>query len=1043
MKSETNFKLFISYSIKDKKLVSTLANGLINSGIELIYDENNIEAGRDWQKKLKEEYNKADGKIVLITPNSISSNYVMKEVEMASALVSDDKNKKLFLSIVYGEVDIPSFIKNIQTIFWRNNDIDVINQITSTVFAFFEQKMDSNTNKFGNRVNDDQVSQNSDYQNYWLFKMNPETWNIDRLDVDEMTFFSPYYLNEERPEFQLFEKINRGDLVLGLALGDYSGIVCILEVTDPVGPDKKQGIVFKMKVKRKISPIIPLFSFEEIILNILPRLKQSTLPPELFFHLDESSYNSILQAKFKISEGEKHFYQPFYLTEGDHHSTTDQLDFDNDIDSFATVIALKKVNPPLAIGLFGNWGSGKSFFMEKLSDRIEEISKEKDSDYLEHIVPVKFNSWHYSDTNLWASLTTQIFESLNDYAQKKNFGEEAIKNIYKDLNFTSHQLEETQKKLDANNIQSDVLNEKLVDVEETINQKKEKLKIWSAGDLVKVVFSDPLIQNDFQNIKAQFENEKLIENINQIEEKLVEIDSVGGKLNASFLLLKEHRKGNWVWVWILSILFIVIAWLVLGPLKEFIQHFIDDGVAFTSLLVTGLGTLTLWLKPYFNKITQFYKRLKSLKETIEKEKEAVRLKEHDEINRLNKDLNLLKAEKATLILEKQNNLERKQNLQNELTQIGSGKMLANFLSGKTMDDAYIKQLGIISWIRKDLAKLDELFKKQKSIQNKEETLHTEVQIDRIVLYIDDLDRCNEDVVVKVLEAIHLLLAFPLFVVVVGVDPRWLNNALSEKYKNLFANDIKKKQDNEDSDKKNQTKSMDNNDLFSGVASSYDYLEKIFQIPFALKPISKPGREKLIQYLIRDEMQIKEDAETTEMIEASSADINNSANVTLTSNQTNELKTTSSTEEKLHEAKRAKEKLVFSLSERLYMQKISALFGKTPRSINRYVNIYRIIKAHESLKINGDFSENEFMPIMFILGVIVGYSIFAKEFLENIAKADDSQEFGNFIDNVKLDATFKTQVKLVADDIKSLLMEDFKRNLELISRFSFRTLLQES
>jgi hypothetical protein len=39
--------------------------------------------------------------------------------------------------------------------------------------------------------------------------------------------------------------------------------------------------------------------------------------------------------------------------------------------------------------------------------------------------------------------------------------------------------------------------------------------------------------------------------------------------------------------------------------------------------------------------------------------------------------------------------------------------------------------------------------------------------------------------VKVLEAIHLLLAFELFVVVVGVDPRWLNNALSEKYKNTF------------------------------------------------------------------------------------------------------------------------------------------------------------------------------------------------------------------------------------------------------------------
>ena len=38
-----------------------------------------------------------------------------------------------------------------------------------------------------------------------------------------------------------------------------------------------------------------------------------------------------------------------------------------------------------------------------------------------------------------------------------------------------------------------------------------------------------------------------------------------------------------------------------------------------------------------------------------------------------------------------------------------------------------------------------------------------------LLYIDDLDRCSEDKVVKVLEAVHLLLAFKLFVVIVAVE----------------------------------------------------------------------------------------------------------------------------------------------------------------------------------------------------------------------------------------------------------------------------------
>ena len=54
-------------------------------------------------------------------------------------------------------------------------------------------------------------------------------------------------------------------------------------------------------------------------------------------------------------------------------------------------------------------------------------------------------------------------------------------------------------------------------------------------------------------------------------------------------------------------------------------------------------------------------------------------------------------------------------------------------------------------------------------------------LERVILYIDDLDRCPPDVVIKVLEAVHLLVAFPAFVVVVGVDPRWLHQAIRQHY----------------------------------------------------------------------------------------------------------------------------------------------------------------------------------------------------------------------------------------------------------------------
>lgn len=80
-------------------------------------------------------------------------------------------------------------------------------------------------------------------------------------------------------------------------------------------------------------------------------------------------------------------------------------------------------------------------------------------------------------------------------------------------------------------------------------------------------------------------------------------------------------------------------------------------------------------------------------------------------------------------------------------------------------------------------------------------------LERIVLYIDDLDRCPPRKVVDVLAAVHLLLALPLFVVVVAVDPRWLRHCLDQHHLELF-----------------------------GGATPADYLDKIFQVVFALRPM---------------------------------------------------------------------------------------------------------------------------------------------------------------------------------------------------------------
>src|SRR5262249_42091384 len=56
----------------------------------------------------------------------------------------------------------------------------------------------------------------------------------------------------------------------------------------------------------------------------------------------------------------------------------DPLGIEPDVQAFARLICLEEATPPLSIGLFGGWGSGKSTFMERLEDAIANIAtKEK------------------------------------------------------------------------------------------------------------------------------------------------------------------------------------------------------------------------------------------------------------------------------------------------------------------------------------------------------------------------------------------------------------------------------------------------------------------------------------------------------------------------------------------------------------------------------------------------------------------------------------------------------------------------------------------
>ena len=82
------------------------------------------------------------------------------------------------------------------------------------------------------------------------------------------------------------------------------------------------------------------------------------------------------------------------------------------------ICAAEKVTPPLSVGVFGDWGSGKSFFMRLMQEQTKQVAASSATDangdrlFCRQIVSIRFNAWHYADGNLWASLVQTIFQSL-------------------------------------------------------------------------------------------------------------------------------------------------------------------------------------------------------------------------------------------------------------------------------------------------------------------------------------------------------------------------------------------------------------------------------------------------------------------------------------------------------------------------------------------------------------------------------------------------------------------------------------------------------
>ncbi|HWD78053.1 MAG TPA: P-loop NTPase fold protein [Kribbella sp.] len=524
-----------------------------------------------------------------------------------------------------------------------------------------------------------------------------------------------------------------------------------------------------------------------------------------------------------------HEIQFGYGYRSDQASGEDQLGIQGEVNAVCAVVTDPVVKPPLAVGLFGEWGSGKSFFMDKMRQRVAELTTPSTTDSQEtkplNVIQIRFNAWHYSDSSLWSSLAIEIFERLVDpepvdeaeRAQWLLRKGDPKRTERKDLLSQLETYRGAKAALDAERAHLETERAALAERrDEATKQRLLSVQKASFTDVAGALAEDPTVRRALDQVARQLD---LKPAVGELQDLASELRTTTGYLPTVWRLV-QHKT----WTVALAAAFVVLA-LTTAALA------VRPDASWLGSLATGIGSVAAvvvavvgWIRPAARQVNRALKVIESavhasaeveakLRSRREREKRVL------EVTLAAKDHEIAQATQAIAALD-----EKIAATEAAAEALTVGRRLYDFLADRAA--GYQKHQGVVGMLHRDFRLLD-----AQLLAYRTQTAQTPgwPAADRVVLYIDDLDRCAPSKVLEVLEAVHLLLALELFVVVVGVDPRWLERSLRHQYRELVST------------------GEPGADPYLR-AMPIEYLEKIFQIPLTLPAMEPTGYARLIASL---------------------------------------------------------------------------------------------------------------------------------------------------------------------------------------------------
>jgi WD40 repeat protein len=478
--------------------------------------------------------------------------------------------------------------------------------------------------------------------------------------------------------------------------------------------------------------------------------------------------------------------------QSDVSAPSDELSRTADAVALAELVTAKSARPPLAVGLFGDWGEGKSHFLGLLREQVALTARPDNLLAHSAIRQVQFNAWHYAETDLWASLVTELFAQLTVPPDGDLGAEQRRQSRLAGDLVAQRGLRE---RLQAARGRRDDLQEALRSAERDdlgswealTDEQKQQLTLLTGGNAEKYY-----------------------------RDAIRTAASLGQTGRLSWRLLRSLRPA--AVARLVAVLVVIIAIAVgVGWLIPSAVHWVVTASAAATVLATVAGLYR-------------HVRAETVKRASAAWRTAVRMGQAQR-ERLQTASDVAAAEVVTLEREVQN-----------LTAAGQ---LAGLTADRAASQDYRGRLGVMTQIREDFSRMAALLAEAGGAGEPDADAAGDAlpRIDRIVLYIDDLDRCPPRRVVEMLEAIHLLLAVPLFVVVVAVDPRWLLRAIAAHYRELLQAPDSQVSLGE------QGGPVDPDDEELWNSTPAQYLEKIFQVVLTLPPLDTSGYQRMLRTLV--------------------------------------------------------------------------------------------------------------------------------------------------------------------------------------------------